>query len=105
MVRAFAGEPGVTVVPGWGQGGIVLKRGGKIFAMLVRGQFVAKLPKARVDALVDSGAGVRFDPRRDGRVMKEWVPVEVGAARQWVEPGARGFRVRRARSLMLAARS
>ncbi|MES1208558.1 MAG: hypothetical protein ABUS79_21680 [Pseudomonadota bacterium] len=83
VVRAFAGKPGVTVGPGWGQGGIVLKRGDKIFAMLVRGQFVAKLPKLRVEALVEGGVGVRFDPRRDGRVMKEWLVVEEAAARQW----------------------
>ena len=37
----------------------------------------------RVDELVDGGVGVRFDPRRDGRVMKEWLVVEVAAARQW----------------------
>ena len=30
-----------------------------------------------------AGVGVRFDPRRDGRVMKEWLLVDVGAARQW----------------------
>ena len=83
VVRAFAGKPGVTVGPGWGQGGIVLKRGGKIFAMLVRGELVAKLPKARIDELVDRGVGVRFDPRRDGRVMKEWLVVDVAAVRQW----------------------
>ncbi len=83
VVRAFAGTAGITVGPGWGRGGVVLKRGGKIFAMLVRGQFVAKLPRPRVDALVAAGAGVRFDPRRDGRLMKEWLEVDPGAARQW----------------------
>lgn len=83
VVRAFAGAPGVTVGPGWGRGGIVLKRGGNIFAMLVRGEFVAKLPRPRVDALVTAGVGARFDPRRDGRVMKEWLVVAVAAARQW----------------------
>jgi hypothetical protein len=40
--------------------------------MLPRGQFVAKLPKARVDALVAAGKGTRFDPGH-GRVMKEWI--------------------------------
>ncbi|HSS38838.1 MAG TPA: hypothetical protein VLT58_08720 [Polyangia bacterium] len=83
VVRAFAGKAGVTIGPGWGRGGIVLKRDGKIFAMLVRDQFVAKLPTPRVDELVEGRVGVRFDPRRDGRVMKEWLLVDVGAARQW----------------------
>lgn len=83
VVRAFTGKPGVTIGPGWGRGGIVLKRGGKIFAMLVRGHFVAKLARRRVDELVDAGVGVRFDPRHDGRVMKEWLQVDEAAARQW----------------------
>jgi len=51
---------------------------GKIFAMLVRGSLVVKLPKERVDDLVETGKGERFDPRRDGRLMKEWVVVEAG---------------------------
>jgi hypothetical protein len=33
---------------------------GKIFAMMVRGTFVAKLPRARVDTLVAEGVGTRF---------------------------------------------
>lgn len=60
-----------------------LKVNGKIFAMLSRGRFVAKLPRARVDALVASGAGERFDPGH-GRVMKEWVTVAPGAE-DWLE--------------------
>ncbi len=48
----------------------------KIFAMLVRGRLVVKLPKARVDALTASGDGVRYDPRQDGRLMKEWLTLE-----------------------------
>lgn len=34
----------------------------KIFTMFPRGKFVAKLPKARVDELVASGKGKRFEP-------------------------------------------
>jgi hypothetical protein len=55
---------------------------GKIFAMHVRGDCVVKLPRARVDALVASGAGRRFEPG-PGRIMKEWVAVPPGAA-DWV---------------------
>jgi TfoX/Sxy family transcriptional regulator of competence genes len=51
-----------------------LKVDGKIFAMYGRDKFVAKLPKARVDALVDAGAGERFNPGH-GRVMKEWIAI------------------------------
>src|SRR5215471_3537143 len=52
-----------------------LKIHDKIFAMLVRGTLVVKLPKPRVDALIAAGAGERFDPRQDGRLMKEWVTI------------------------------
>ncbi len=47
-----------------------LKVNGNIFAMHGRGQFVAKLPRQRVDELVNSGKGKRFDPGH-GRLMKE----------------------------------
>ena len=55
---------------------------GKIFAMLTRGLFVVKLPKERVDDLVEAGKGKRFDPGQ-GRLMKEWIAVEAGAL-PWV---------------------
>jgi hypothetical protein len=61
----------------------VLSVNGKIFAMLGRGlSLVVKLPKERVDDLVRAGKGKHFDPGR-GRLMKEWVAVEAGAA-PWV---------------------
>jgi hypothetical protein len=56
---------------------------GKIFAMLVKGKLVAKLPRERVDGLVASGAGEYFDPGH-GRLMKEWVAV-ADARPRWVE--------------------
>lgn len=52
----------------------VLSVNGKIFAMVARGKFVAKLPKDRVDSLVSGGIGQRFDPGH-GRLMKEWLAV------------------------------
>jgi hypothetical protein len=55
---------------------------GKVFAMLVRGALVVKLPRDRVDALVDAGKGERFDPGH-GRLMKEWLVVEAGGL-PWV---------------------
>jgi TfoX/Sxy family transcriptional regulator of competence genes len=48
-----------------------LKTGGKFFAMVSKGALVVKLPAERVDVLVSSGAGERFDPGH-GRLMKEW---------------------------------
>jgi hypothetical protein len=62
-----------------------LKVHNKIFAMLVEGKLVIKLPKHRVDALISSGAGNRFDPRHDGRLMKEWVTVEPTYEDEWLD--------------------
>src|SRR5260370_8276464 len=71
------------VTPQWdgpqpqkGLGALALKVQNKIFAMLVEGKLVVKLPKHRVEALIASGAGERFDPRHDGRLMKEWITVD-----------------------------
>lgn len=55
-------------------GATSLKTDGRIFAMLVEGRLVVKLPAARVAALVEAGAGERFDPGH-GRVQKEWLSV------------------------------
>jgi len=67
---------------GFGSSGLKIQN--KIFAMLVRGKLVVKLPKPRVDALIASGDGERFDPRQDGRLMKEWVAVEPTFEEGWL---------------------
>ena len=61
-----------------------LRVSGKIFAMLVHDALVVKLPRARVDELVSSGIGERFDPGH-GRIMKEWVAVSAESAADWIE--------------------
>lgn len=82
VVDAFTNDPQVTC--GKMMGSIGLKVNGKIFSMMVNGKFVAKLPKERVDELVESGRGEYFDPRHDSRLMKEWVELS-GAATLWIE--------------------
>jgi hypothetical protein len=67
----------------------VLNVGGKIFAMLVKGKLVVKLPKHRVDELVGSGTGAYFDPGH-GRLMKEWITVGAGKA-NWVELASEAY--------------
>jgi TfoX/Sxy family transcriptional regulator of competence genes len=67
-----------------GFGSSALQIGGKIFAMLSNGRLVVKLPRQRVNALVAAGAGERFDPRHDGRLMKEWLSVGPTAAERWL---------------------
>ncbi len=67
-----------------GFGSSALQIGGKIFAMLSKGRLVVKLPQQRVDALIAAGAGERFDPRLDGRLMKEWLTVDPTSAEEWL---------------------
>lgn len=64
-------------------GSTSLKTDGKIFAMLVNGRLVVKLDRHRVDELVASGAGERFDPGH-GRLMKEWLAVESADDDVWL---------------------
>jgi hypothetical protein len=72
MAAAFAEDPRVTR-GGKGFGATGLKVDGKLFALVSsRGQFVVKLPKARVEALVAGRAFEYFDPGH-GRLMREWV--------------------------------
>jgi hypothetical protein len=52
----------------------VLNVDGKIFAMCRKGDLVAKLPKDRVDQLVEARKGTRFEPAH-GRIMKEWIVI------------------------------
>ncbi|MFD2466152.1 hypothetical protein [Amycolatopsis silviterrae] len=75
--------PGVTPPrTGRGFGSHALKVHGRIFAMFVRGRLVVKLPEARVDDLVDSGRGVRFDANK-GIPMKEWFSMDPEAPLEW----------------------
>jgi hypothetical protein len=78
LATRFLADPAVSQGTGFGSSA-GLRVGKKIFAMLGRErELIVKLPKERVDGLVASGAGARFDPRRDGRLMKEWVTLPPG---------------------------
>ena len=57
---------------GQGFGSQALKVNNRIFAMLVNGRLVVKLPRARVTELVETGHGQPFDGGK-GTPMKEWV--------------------------------
>lgn len=70
--------------PGGGFGSSALRVDNRIFAMLVRGRLVVKLPKQRVDALVEAGHGVRFDANK-GMPMKEWLSLDDGSPLAWPE--------------------
>lgn len=89
VVEDFFGNPDVTLPSDGiqsrkGFGSSALKIHNKIFAMLVRDKLVVKLPKFRVDALIAAGDGERYDPRHDGRLMKEWVVIAPTSKEEWV---------------------
>lgn len=87
LVAALLGHPEVThqadVAQAQRFGASSLKVKQKIFAMLVKGRLVLKLPRQRVDALIAARAGERFDPGH-GRPMKEWVALEPAAEVEWM---------------------
>jgi TfoX/Sxy family transcriptional regulator of competence genes len=67
---------------GSGFGRSALRYHGKIFAMLVRGQLVVKLPASQVDALVAAGHGQPFDASK-GIPMKEWFSLDADSELAW----------------------
>ncbi len=83
LVDDLVGLDGVTPPPGgsgFGRGS--LRYRGKIFAMLVRGRLVVKLPEIRVAELITAGEGVAFDANK-GTPMREWLSVDPGAGLDW----------------------
>jgi TfoX N-terminal domain len=91
LVGRFSANPSVTPPSaGKGFGASGLKVDGKIFAMLSKGDLVVKLPRDRVDELIASGTGTRFDPGH-GRVMKEWVSIPPSHGRSWSELAQEAF--------------
>jgi hypothetical protein len=84
LVDDLAGIDGVTPPEGGaGFGRSALRFRRKIFAMLVRGRLVLKLPEARVGALVAAGAGVPFDANK-GTPMREWLSLDPESGLDWV---------------------
>src|SRR2546428_10452308 len=88
IIEALVSQPGVTRpldAPGGEKrfGSAALKIDDKIFAMLVRGRLVVKLPRQRVDTLIAAGEGERFDPG-GGRLMKEWLALLPSSDEEWL---------------------
>ena len=84
LVDDLMGIDGVTPPPGgsgFGRGS--LKYRGKIFAMLVRGRLVLKLPGDRVTALIRSGNGIAFDANK-GTPMREWLSLDPDSELNWL---------------------
>jgi hypothetical protein len=83
LVDEFIGVDGVVPPQGGsGFGRSALRYRRKIFAMLVRGRLVVKLPGPRVDELVEAGHGERFDANK-GTPMKEWLSLDPDSELAW----------------------
>jgi hypothetical protein len=85
IAQSLVSEPDVTLGASGkkGFGSSALQIRGKIFAMIDSlGNFVVKLPRPRVDALVAAGEGRPYDPGH-GRIMREWVVVEPASPAVW----------------------
>lgn len=85
LVQKLIGKPEVshlTEGKGFGSSG-QLKVRGRIFAMLVRGELVLKLPRQRVDELIGSGDGTHFDAGK-GKPMREWFVLSPTSSRRWL---------------------
>ncbi len=81
LVAHFGADPDVTQGTGFGSyGGLRVAK--RIFAIFGPDYLVLKLPAGRVDELIASGVGARFESGR-GRPMKEWVTVPVVHGDEW----------------------
>ncbi len=49
--------------------------GRRMFAFSSKDNLILKLPENRVDELISSGEGTRYDPGR-GKIRKEWLAVK-----------------------------
>jgi hypothetical protein len=92
LVEAMSKRSGVTRVTegkGFGSSG-QLKVDGRIFAMLVRGQLVLKLPRGRVDELIARGDGAHFDAGK-GKPMREWFVLSPDSTQRWLPLAEEAF--------------
>ena len=54
----------------------------KMFAFYGKGKLVVKLPKERVEELLNSKQGLPYDPG-NGKIMKEWVKIPEERSEKW----------------------
>ncbi len=73
--RPGVGPPGAGERRGFGSAALTVD--GSIFAMVVGGALVLKLPRHRVEGLVTAGTGLPF-AAANGTPMREWVALDHG---------------------------
>ncbi len=82
IAESLLSEAGVSQGTGFGANP-GLRANGKIFALLVRGELVVKLPAPRCADLVARGSAHAFD-RGQGRPLREWICVGDDAQSGWI---------------------
>lgn len=87
VVAAFSGDRRVTLGGKFGTSSLM--RDGKVFAMFMKGRFVAKLSAAEVDRVVDAGDGEHLVMGK--RKMNEWLAM-AGGQRQWLSLAKSAYR-------------
>jgi hypothetical protein len=88
LSRDVLAEPDVDAGTGFG-GSPGVRVDGRIFAMLVRGRLVVKLPAGRCQALCEAG---QAEPLAVGkRVMKEWIEVTAEDRQTWRDLTAEAY--------------
>ena len=86
IASAFIRDPKVSQVRMFGSPG--LKISGKVFAFLMKGKLVLKLPKEKVNELVAAKEGKHFGHMfapGNWRPMKEWVEVTSDDESVWLK--------------------
>jgi hypothetical protein len=74
-IRPGVGPPGASGRRGFGSAALTID--GSIFAMVVGGAVVLKLPRHRVEGLVAAGTGLPF-AAVNGTPMREWIALDHG---------------------------
>lgn len=85
LIKVFVGDSKVSRSKMFGSPGLKIR--GKVFAFLMKGQLILKLPKERVDELVAAKAGDHFGHMfapDDWRPMKEWVDLKQDSKKEWL---------------------
>ena len=86
FTKSFVSDPKISQSKMFGSPG--LKINGKVFAFLMKGKLILKLPKEKVDELIAANEGKPFGhifAPNNFRPMKEWVEVLSDDEKVWLK--------------------